>query len=102
MRLMIEVSEALTRKVAELARLELTDAEVSTFTPQLRQILGYVELLQEVDVTGVEPLVNPFPLATPLREDVVVPPLKDADGNPKTLKPAPDTLDGGFKVPPIL
>lgn len=99
---MTEVSEALTRRVAELARLELTDSELRLFTSQLGQIVEYVDQLQEVDVTGVEPLVLPFPAETPLREDVVVPPLKDAEGHPKTLQPAPEQLDGGYKVPPIL
>jgi aspartyl-tRNA(Asn)/glutamyl-tRNA(Gln) amidotransferase subunit C len=88
--------------VAELARLELTDSELQTFTSQLGQIVGYVDQLQEVDITGVEPLALPFPADTPLREDVVVAPPKDSEGNPKTLVPAPETLDGGFKVPPIL
>src|SRR4051794_24998750 len=99
---MVDVSETLTRQVAELARLELTDAEVRTFTDQLGKILGYVEQLQKVDVQGVAPLMNPFELSTPMREDEIVPSPTDAVGKPKVLRSAPEALNDGFKVPPIL
>jgi aspartyl-tRNA(Asn)/glutamyl-tRNA(Gln) amidotransferase subunit C len=99
---MVAIDEALTRRVSHLARLELTESEVHAFTGQLREILGYVEQLNEVDVTGVAPLTHPLALETPLRDDVARPFPTDADGQPRTLGPAPETVDGGFKVPPIL
>jgi aspartyl-tRNA(Asn)/glutamyl-tRNA(Gln) amidotransferase subunit C len=96
----------LTKSVAHLARLELTDEEVRLFTAQLGQVISYVELLQEVKLgsgdSQVEPLTHPLELKTPLREDVVRPSPVDANGIPKSLSPAPDVLDGGFKVPPIV
>jgi aspartyl-tRNA(Asn)/glutamyl-tRNA(Gln) amidotransferase subunit C len=98
----MSIDEKMTRKVAELARLDLSDQEVTTFTSQLGQILGYVDQLQELSVEGVEPLVHPIELETPLREDQVVPSRVDADGNPLILKSAPDVLYGGYKVPSIL
>ena len=99
---MLEVNEALTRKVADLARLELSDQEVTSFTKQLGNILSYVEQLKEVDVTGVTPMTHPHDVETPMREDVVRPSLTDPQGHPRVLQSAPDVMYDGFKVPPIL
>ncbi len=99
---MLEITEKLTRQVAELARLKLTDAEVREFTVQIGKIIHYVDELQRVDVTGIAPLVHPIELATPMREDVVVPPVLDSEKRPTTLGPAPEVIDGGFRVPQIL
>jgi aspartyl-tRNA(Asn)/glutamyl-tRNA(Gln) amidotransferase subunit C len=99
---MVQIDEALTRRVAELARLELSADEVRTFTAQLADILKYVDQLAQVDVSGVEPLTQPVPLETPLREDVAIPSPRDGEGRPKVLGAAPEVIDGGFKVPPIL
>lgn len=97
-----QVTEGMTRQMAELARLELTDAEVKIFTTQLQDVLNYVGALKSVDVSGVEPMRHPFEVKTPMREDRVVPPPRDAEGRPKVLDSAPDVLNDGYKVPPIL
>lgn len=55
--------------MAELARLRLDDAELSAMTSHLERILEYVDLLSEVDTTGVEPTAHVIPLATPTRGD---------------------------------
>ena len=99
---MVDVTEELTRKVAHLARLALTDAEVTLYTAQMKNTLGYVDLIAEVDVAGVEPMFHPLQMPTPMREDVVVPSPKSADGKPKTISHAPEVLYDGFKVPPII
>jgi aspartyl-tRNA(Asn)/glutamyl-tRNA(Gln) amidotransferase subunit C len=103
---MIEVTEKLTRQVAELSRLELTDAEIQLFTSQLGDILSYVDQLSEVNVgeggTEVLPMTQPLELQTPLREDIARPfPLDDL-GQPRVLQSAPQIQDGGYQVPPIL
>ena len=98
----VEVKEDLTLQVAELARLELSEEEVRTFTAQLSNILKYMETLQEVDVRGVEPLLHPLELETPFREDEVHVFPVDSEGNSKVLESAPEILYSGFKVPPIL
>jgi len=59
------------KKIAELARLELTDKELETYGLQLSDILGYVDQLQEVDVTGVEPTAQVTGLENVMREDKV-------------------------------
>ena len=97
-----EVNEALTRKVADLARLELTQDEVTRFTRQLGDVLAYVAQLKEVDVAGVEPMVHPIPYTLRLREDAPEAPFMDAEGHPKVLKSAPDALYDGYKVPQIV
>ncbi len=98
----IEVNEQLTRKTATLARLELSDAEVKMFTSQLGDILKYVDQLQDLDVSQIEPLTHPLKLETPMREDLVCAFPLDSAGKPKVLGSAPETLYEGYKVPPIL
>lgn len=99
---MSEVNAQLTRKIASLARLRLTDTEVDSYTNQLRDILKYIEKLEEVDVKGIEPLVNPLDQSLVLREDRVDAPFMDAQGRPRVLESAPDVMYDGYKVPPIL
>ena len=99
---MAEVNESLTRKVAELSRLHLTDAEVKLYTTQLGQILKHVEQLEKVNVSGVMPLMNPLEMATPFRDDVVKSFTPEGEEQPKVLKSAPDVMYDGYKVPPIL
>lgn len=99
----LEVNAALTRRVAHLARLELSETEVETFTRQLGDVFKYVEVLQGVSIPpGLEPVTHPFPIDTPLREDTPRSSPVDSEGQPKTLRDAPEVLDGGFKVPSIL
>jgi len=99
---MSDVNEALTRKVAFLARLSVTDDEVKKFTPQLKGVLSYIDQLSKIDTQGVKPLFTPAEWNAPQREDVAHSGPKDTDGKPKVLQAAPDTLYEGFKVPPIL
>jgi aspartyl-tRNA(Asn)/glutamyl-tRNA(Gln) amidotransferase subunit C len=86
------------RKVAKLARLALTEAEVEEFTGQLGAILGYVEKMNELDTTSVEPLAHCLPISNVLRSDEVRPSL----GTELTLSNAPDSDGPFFKVPKIL
>ncbi len=99
---MVEVNEALTRQVAILARLELTESEIKTFSTQLSQIIHYTEKLHEVDVSGIEPMSHPLELPMFLRSDVASESPVDSEGKPKVLRTAPEVLYDGFKVPPIL
>jgi aspartyl-tRNA(Asn)/glutamyl-tRNA(Gln) amidotransferase subunit C len=99
---MTTVDQELTRKIAHLARLELSDEEVKVFTGQLKEILAHVEEISQVNVNGIEPMTCPIPLELHLREDEAKPDPKDEDGHPKVLKSAPDVFYDGYKVPPIL
>ncbi|MBN1805389.1 MAG: Asp-tRNA(Asn)/Glu-tRNA(Gln) amidotransferase subunit GatC [Sedimentisphaerales bacterium] len=86
------------RKVAKLSRLELTEAEVEEFTGQLSAILGYVEKMNELDTTGVEPLAHCLPVSNVLREDLA----EESLGTEKVLANAPQRDEEFFKVPKIL
>ncbi|MEN6425241.1 MAG: Asp-tRNA(Asn)/Glu-tRNA(Gln) amidotransferase subunit GatC [Phycisphaerales bacterium] len=86
------------RKVAKLARLALSDAEIEEFTGQLGAILGYVEKMNELDTTGVEPLAHCLPISNVFRTDEV----RESLGTEKTLANAPDRDGSFFKVPKIL
>jgi len=58
------------RYIADLARIELNDAEIAQFQIEINDIMGYVELLQEVDIAGIEPTAHAVPVVNVLREDV--------------------------------
>ncbi|MBL8813295.1 MAG: Asp-tRNA(Asn)/Glu-tRNA(Gln) amidotransferase subunit GatC [Planctomycetaceae bacterium] len=64
----MEISEV--RKVANLARLSLTDQELESSRQQLGAILDYVRLLDEVNLDGVAPMPHPVPMNNVFREDV--------------------------------
>ncbi len=86
------------RHVAKLARLALPEERLAKLAPQLAAILGYVEQISKVDMSGVEPMAHALPLHNVLREDIVQPslPLEEV------LKNAPQTDGPFFKVPKIL
>ena len=86
------------RHVARLARLALDDEQLGRFTPQLESILGYVDQIRRVDVSGVEPMAHALPLANVLREDVVEAPLPIE----QVLRNAPATDGRFFKVPKVI
>ena len=83
--------------VAKLARLELSEAEKETFTKQLDSILNYVEQMNEVDTTGIEPMSHVIPVTNVMREDEVV----YTNTKQELMKNAPEEEDGFFRVPKI-
>lgn len=85
-------------KVASLARLELSGAEVDKFTGQLQSILGHAEDIAALDIHNLAPTAHPFGLINVLRSDVVQPSV-DRD---EILAQAPDAVDGRFGVPKIM
>ncbi len=85
-------------KVARLARLELSEDEMETFGNQLEQILTYMEQLNRLDTTGVEPTSHAIPIYNIFREDEV----KSSLAQEEVLAIAPDEEDGHFKVPKII
>jgi aspartyl-tRNA(Asn)/glutamyl-tRNA(Gln) amidotransferase subunit C len=93
-----KINKALVKKVAKLSRLELTEAEVEEFTDQLSAILDYVEKMNELDTTDVEPLAHCLPISNVFREDRV----GESLGTERTLANAPQRDGEFFKVPKIL
>ena len=96
------INESDVEKVAQLAHLEITPEELKIFAPQMAEIVVYVEQLNEVDTSNVEPALGGL---TPegertdsSREDVVTPSL----GQKTALAEAPDAASGHFRVPKVL
>jgi aspartyl-tRNA(Asn)/glutamyl-tRNA(Gln) amidotransferase subunit C len=83
--------------VARLARLSLGDQELERMRSQLSNILDYIEMLQEVDISGVPPTAQVTDLTTVLRPDAV----KGALRRDEALANAPDQRDGMFRVKPV-
>ena len=84
--------------VANLSRLELDDADMNNFVPNLQEILSYVEKLNELNTSDVEPTAHVLSLTNVKREDEIKPSLS----NEEALKSAPETSDGFFLVPPVI
>ncbi len=84
--------------VAHLARIGLTPDEEATMSARLAGILGYIEKLKELDVTGVEPTAHAVPMVNVLRPDVVCPSLP----HEAALANAPAQANGLFLVPKIV
>jgi aspartyl-tRNA(Asn)/glutamyl-tRNA(Gln) amidotransferase subunit C len=87
-------------RVAELARLELTDDEIARFTKQLDDILTYADAVQQADTSGIPPTAHPLSLETVWRDDTPVPSL-DRDEMLRQA-PAADRDAGLYKVPKVL
>ncbi len=84
--------------VANLARLEVSEADIETFADQLGKVLEYVNALNRVDTEGVSSTSHAISLTNAFREDVVQAHL-DRD---KVLSNAPEKEDGSFLVPKVV
>ncbi|MGA7834158.1 MAG: Asp-tRNA(Asn)/Glu-tRNA(Gln) amidotransferase subunit GatC [Acidimicrobiales bacterium] len=85
-------------KVAKLARLRLSEAELDVFTAQLSQILEHANDIAALELADVVATAHPFGLINVVRDDVLVPCLPVED----VLAMAPDAEDGRFAVPRIM
>ena len=94
----MKISVDRARRVAELARLDLAPGEEGHLTGQLNAILEYMDLLGEVDTTGIEPTSHVLPLTNVMRDDVV----RDCLPNAEALANAPAADQGHFAVPKII
>ena len=90
------------RKVAKLAHLEITDEEEAIYTPQMDEIVAYVELLNELDTSKVEVSIGGLTAESEStkadRDDLKLQSL----GQEKALEEAPEAVEGHFRVPNIL
>lgn len=94
----MELSPEWVRKVAEQARLALTDDEVECIVAGLRDVLAGAERLRELDLTGVEPAIHGVQLLNIMRGDVVEPSMP----RDEILAAAPEVQDGMVKVPRLI
>jgi len=86
------------RKVARLARIRVDEADLPRLAQELSGILGFMEQLNAVDVTGVEPMVSVTPMRLARRADVV----SDGGDPGAVLANAPDAREGFFAVPKVV
>lgn len=84
--------------VALLSRLDLSENELDKFTGQLDAILEYIDVLNQVDTSAVEPMAHVLEIRNVMRADQVQPSLP----REAALQNAPDAEDGFFKVPKIV
>ena len=85
-------------RVAHLARIRVSEAELAPLGQELNAILGWIEQLREVDVAGVPPMTAVTDLGLPMREDAVT----DGDIRERVLANAPDAREGFFTVPKVV
>lgn len=94
----MSVDLATVKRVARLARIAVTDEEAVKMEGELNTILGFVDQLNEVDVSGVEPMTSVMPMDMKKRPDIVTDGGKSAD----IVANAPATEENYFLVPKVV
>ena len=89
------ISDETMEYVGILAKLELSDAEKEAAKKDMESMLDYIDKLNELDTSEVEPMSHVFPVNNVFREDVVT----NGDDRENILKNAPEERDGAFVVP---
>lgn len=89
------ISDETIEYVGILAKLELAEEEKEQAKKDMGSMLDYIDKLNELDTTGVEPMSHVFPVHNVFREDIV----ENGDDRENILKNAPEEKDGSFKVP---
>jgi aspartyl-tRNA(Asn)/glutamyl-tRNA(Gln) amidotransferase subunit C len=94
----MSVDAETVKRIGRLARIRIEEAEVAAYQQELNAILGFVEQLGEVDVSGVEPMTSVTPMQLRRRDDVVT------DGNyaEKIVSNSPLSEDNFFMVPKVV
>ena len=92
------IDTATAAKVAKLARLKVDEAALPALAEEFNAILGFIEQLNAVDVSGVEPMTSVTPQRLKRRADQV----NDGDQQNQVLANAPDAREGFFAVPKVV
>ena len=95
---MTKISPSDVRKVAQLARLELPEDQIETYTKQLEEILSYVDHLQEIDTGNIPPTTRAVEVVNAMRDDFV----EVNSSREDILNQAPQREGDFFRVPKIL
>lgn len=91
----MEITDQTIEYVSALAKLSLTPSEKEKAKKDLGDILGYIDVMKELDTDGIEPMSHAFPLKNVFREDVIT----NENDREELLKNAPKQKDGCFMVP---
>lgn len=89
------ISDETMEYVGILAKLELSQEERERARKDMEEMLDYIDKLNELDTSGVEPMSHVFPVDNVFREDVVT----NGDDRENMLKNAPEVLEGSYQVP---
>ena len=92
------LDKAIVARIATLARIKVPESDLEPLAGELSNILAWIEQLNEVDVTGVEPMTSVAHLKAPMRADVVT----DGGDRDAILKNAPQEARGFFAVPKVV
>lgn len=90
-----KISDETIEYVEVLAKLELSDEEKIKAKEEMEKMLDYIDILNELDTEGIEPMSHAFPVSNVFREDIV----RNGDGSEAVLANAPQVKDGCFEVP---
>ena len=90
-----KISDETIEYVGILAKLDLSDEEKEAAKKDMGRMLDYIDMLNQLDTEGVEPMSHIFPVHNVFREDVVT----NGDDRENMLANAPESKDGAFKVP---
>ena len=90
-----KISDETIEYVGILAKLELSDEEKEAAKADMEKMLDYIDTLNELDTTGIEPMSHVFPVNNVFREDVVT----NGDDHEDTLANAPRRKEDSFEVP---
>tara|TARA_R110002124_G_scaffold63350_25_gene173271 strand:- start:3442 stop:3747 length:306 start_codon:yes stop_codon:yes gene_type:complete len=96
--LFMSVDAKTVKRIGSLARIRIEENEVAGYQQELNAILGFIEQLGEVDVSGVEPMTSVTPMTLRLREDVI----SDGDYPEQIVANAPLSEDNFFMVPKVI
>jgi|SRR4029079_5701811 len=96
------IKESDIEKVAQLAHLELSPEELKVFGPQIAEIVNYVEQLNELDTTSVDPAIGGFTPEGAKTDSERGDELSGSLGQKTALEEAPDPAEGHFRVPKVL
>jgi len=94
----VKITKEEVEYVAHLARLDFSEAEKVKFTSQLNDILMYMDKLNEVDTTGIEPMSHAIALQNAFRDDAV----EESLGLELSLSNAPEARGPFFRVPKVI
>lgn len=94
----MKISAEEIKKIALLSRLNIDDDQIEEVGKQLNDILAYMDLLNQVDITDVAPTAHAVSMRNVMRDDVPQPSLS----NEKALSNAPEPENGYFKVPKVI
>ena len=90
------------RKIAKLAHLEITDEEVATYTPQMANIVKYVEQLNELDTDLIEPMLGGLTVEGEATQSIREDEPRGSFTQHEALSEAPSGVAGHFQVPKVL